>query len=83
MIHIEHILPEPAHFLEITKPAIDKFFVTVLQPRLLTGSTTNPECAAKGNNTQSFHKTHCWCGGENIGKESGSTINVLVSPANP
>ena len=46
-MHCERILSDPKHFFDITKPALDEFFIAVLLPRLLTGSP--PHCGETCN----------------------------------
>ena len=65
-LHYERVLADHDHFEEV-KPALDRFFVSVLLPRLLTGSmsgSTGVEQAAQAH----IPDTYCWCNGKDEGK---------------
>ena len=56
-MHIERILVDPSHFSD-TKPALDRLFVQVLLPLLLTGrkiSTSNQRESAGSSSQPSEH----------------------------
>ena len=62
-IHCERICPDPAFFFDTVKPALDRFFISVMLPRLLTGK----EChvSIKGPVEP---RSYCWCEGEEEGR---------------
>ena len=62
-MHSERILSDPGFFRDL-KPALDKFFISVLLPQLLTGSSS------KSVTEQTTPNTYCWCNG----KDEGSMV---------
>ena len=63
-MHYERILSDPV-FFDNLKPILDNFFVSVLLPRLLTGSSSTVEKPAATK--MLAPNTYCWCGGEDEG----------------
>ena len=72
-MHCERITFDQT-FFDVIKPALDKFFTSVLLPMLLTGKTTiasSTEAGSCGITSQEKEpgcKTYCWCNGEDEGK---------------
>ena len=65
-LHCERILVD-TNFFEQVKPSLDKFFISVLLPRLLTGSTSTSSAVTKQVSVRP-QNTYCWCDGKDEGK---------------
>lgn len=66
-LHYERVVADHDHFIEEVKPALDTFFVSVLLPRLLTGSMSG-STAMKQAAQAHIPDTYCWCNGKDEGK---------------
>lgn len=58
-MHVEHIIADPAHIEEV-KTSLDNFFVSVLLPRLLTGSiSSQAETTRTGESNNQVNSKFC------------------------
>ena len=91
-LHLEQIIANNIFFQDM-KPALDKFFLSVILPQLLTGSTSCTSTHSDVSKTSQVlpPNTYCWCGGEDEGwllvitshvQSNGFILNVLDSHVN-
>ena len=66
-LHYERVVADHDHFIEEVKPGLDTFFVSVLLPRLLTGSMSG-STAMKQAAQAHIPDTYYWCNGKDEGK---------------
>ena len=67
-IHYERIVADTQYFFSNVKPSLDTFFISVLLPRLLTGSSYESTCTRPCVGDLPYGGGFCWCGGEDEGR---------------
>ena len=66
--HTDRIVFDPSFFFDCIKPALDKFFIEVMLPELLTGVRQSKRCKKMELENPSTEKSYCWCGGKDEGR---------------